>query len=127
MEPLPISLTQLVGRDQELTAPVTLLHGADVRLLTLTDHGGVGETRLTIAAATQVIDDFPDGVAFVGLAPIADAGLINTNDRSGPGLGKMDVSLSAPTVGRGARPLSPGPAASQPSSCASPGLCAPSR
>jgi len=73
---LPVSLTRLIARDLELAAVVTLLRGTEVRLLTLTGPGGVGKTRLAIAAATEVIDDFPDGVAFVGLAPIADANLV---------------------------------------------------
>ena len=73
---LPTLLTPLIAREQELAAVVSLLHDPGVRLLTLTDPGGVGKTRLAVAAATDVMDDFRDGVAFVNLAPIASPDLV---------------------------------------------------
>ena len=48
-----------------------------MRLLTLTGLGGIGKTRLGIAAARKAEGYyFPDGLAFVALAPLGDAALV---------------------------------------------------
>jgi non-specific serine/threonine protein kinase len=67
---LPAPLSEFVGRESELARLTTLLADPDVRIVTLTGPGGVGKTRLAIAAATALRQRFADGVAFVSLATI---------------------------------------------------------
>jgi predicted ATPase/transcriptional regulator with XRE-family HTH domain len=72
---LPTPLTALLGRDDDV-ARVTELLQDGVRLLTLTGPGGVGKTRLILQIATEMRRHFPDGVAFVSLAHLADPSLV---------------------------------------------------
>lgn len=72
----PVALSSFVGREADLARVVALLSDPGIRLLTLTGPGGIGKTRLAIAAAEAVRDDFPDGVAFVPLAHVTHAELV---------------------------------------------------
>jgi hypothetical protein len=65
---LPVSTTSLVGREQAIDELVALLGRDEVRLVTLTGPGGVGKTRLAVAAGQRLRDLFTAGTVFVPLA-----------------------------------------------------------
>lgn len=69
---LPRDLTPFIGRAAERAALVDLLRDPAHPLVTLTGEGGMGKTRLVIAAAQQIAKSegalFPEGVWFVPLA-----------------------------------------------------------
>ncbi len=71
---LPYPVTSFVGRTDALAELQRLL--PTTRLLTLTGVGGTGKTRLALELAGRVLDDFPDGVWLVELAPVADPALV---------------------------------------------------
>ena len=68
---LPEQLTDFVGRQVELGDAKRII--GETRLLTILAPGGAGKTRLAIQAAADAIDDHPDGVFFVDLAPIGSS------------------------------------------------------
>lgn len=63
---LPDSADTLVGREGAVAEGQRLIAGN--RLVTFTGPGGVGKTRLAVAVAGDVDDQFPDGVWLVELA-----------------------------------------------------------
>ncbi|HUO38361.1 MAG TPA: LuxR family transcriptional regulator [Mycobacterium sp.] len=69
---LPAQLTSFVGRAQQIEDVRQLL--GDNRLVTLTGAGGAGKTRMAVQVAAQLVAVFGDGVWYVDLAPITDAG-----------------------------------------------------
>jgi predicted ATPase/DNA-binding transcriptional LysR family regulator len=71
---LPMLETDLVGRARELAELTELVRVRS--LVTLTGPGGSGKTRLAIEVAGRLVDDFPDGVFLVDLAPLRDPDLV---------------------------------------------------
>jgi predicted ATPase/class 3 adenylate cyclase len=71
---LPVQLTSFIGREKEVKQIKTRLERN--RLVTLTGSGGVGKTRLSIQVASELLDEYPNGVWLVELAPVTDPALV---------------------------------------------------
>jgi predicted ATPase/DNA-binding CsgD family transcriptional regulator len=71
---LPLQLTSFIGRGVEIEQVKKLLGRS--RLVTLTGAGGVGKTRLALAVAPQILDEFKDGIWLVELASVGDPQII---------------------------------------------------
>jgi predicted ATPase/class 3 adenylate cyclase len=71
---LPAQLTSFIGREPEMAQVKQFL--ATTRLLTLTGSGGCGKTRLALQVAADLLEEYPDGVWLVELAPLADPALV---------------------------------------------------
>jgi predicted ATPase/class 3 adenylate cyclase len=69
---LPLPANRLIGRESELSDLRDLLITGDARLVTVTGSGGSGKTRLAVRVGLDLLEDFPNGVFFVELAPIED-------------------------------------------------------
>ena len=97
---LPTPATPFLGRERELQEVVELLDRNDSRLVTLTGPGGTGKTRLTLQAAAEASDRFPDGVHWIPLAPVRDeddvgatfAQVLEVRDRSGGEIGRSIIA-----------------------------------
>jgi predicted ATPase/DNA-binding SARP family transcriptional activator len=75
---LPAAPTPLVGRRQELAELADLFDDDDVRLITVLGPGGVGKTRLALAAASAAVHRFPGGVSWVALQALRDPRLVGS-------------------------------------------------
>jgi len=73
---LPLPLTSLLGREQDLAELIALLEECTVRLVTLTGAGGSGKTRLALEVAARLQDAFAEGAGFVDLTPLRDAAFV---------------------------------------------------
>jgi predicted ATPase/DNA-binding SARP family transcriptional activator len=83
---LPAPTTPFIGREEELSLLARWLGDLQVRLITITGLGGIGKTRLALAAARQLLDPsgpelgyparFPDGLFFISLAPLQSSSQI---------------------------------------------------
>ena len=68
---LPVPPTALIGRDDDIERLRAVLARPGSRLVTLSGPGGIGKTRLAVQAAAGLPDAFPDGLWWVGLAPVS--------------------------------------------------------
>jgi predicted ATPase/DNA-binding SARP family transcriptional activator len=72
--PGPAGTPDLIGREADLARVAALVEGEACRLLTLVGPGGVGKTRLALAAAERLAPRFDDGAAVVALAGVEPDG-----------------------------------------------------
>ncbi len=75
---LPAKTTSLIGREHEIALLRRYLFDPEIRLINLIGPPGIGKTRLSLEAARDSLHDFPDGVFFIGLAPLDNASLVGT-------------------------------------------------
>jgi predicted ATPase len=73
---IPVALDPMVGRKRELAEVVKLMARDEARVVTLTGPGGIGKTRLALAASGELVESFRDGVTFVELASIRQPDLV---------------------------------------------------
>jgi predicted ATPase/DNA-binding winged helix-turn-helix (wHTH) protein len=93
---LPEPISELVGRDDVLGEVLGL--AAVHRLVTLTGAGGIGKTRLALAAARRLLPQFADGVWLAEFSPIADPGLLPVTIAASIGLDLGGGAVSAQRV-----------------------------
>jgi Domain of unknown function (DUF4062) len=74
--PLPVSAMPLLGRERAIGEVAALVESPGVRLVTLTGPGGVGKTRLAVAAGERLRADFGAGTVFVPLETVTDPRLV---------------------------------------------------
>lgn len=67
---LPVAVTRMIGRDDNLAALVSRLSRA--RLVTIVGPGGIGKTTLALAVAENMLGAYEHGVWFIDLAPLTD-------------------------------------------------------
>src|SRR5277367_1128824 len=95
---VPDPVSELIGRDDELREILSFIHGH--RLLTLTGPGGIGKTRLALAAARRLLPQFADGVWFAELAPLSEPTLVPAAVAAAVGLKFPASEASADHVAR---------------------------
>ncbi|MEV5553412.1 BTAD domain-containing putative transcriptional regulator [Nonomuraea wenchangensis] len=93
---LPAAVSRLIGRDEALTEVCGLV--GEERLVTLTGSGGVGKTRLALAAADRLLDGFADGAWLVELDQAVQTGLHRTGRDANPAGGAAAPRTPAEAV-----------------------------
>jgi len=88
---LPAELTPFIGRDTELVEIGDLLRDPSIRLLTLVGVGGMGKTRLSLHAAAELVEEFPDGVWLVEFANLRDPELVPQHTAAVLGVSAMEA------------------------------------
>ena len=71
---LPRQLTSFLGRDEVVGEIANLVTASP--LVCIVGTGGAGKTRAAVEVGTRLLNQFPQGVWFVELAPLNDAALV---------------------------------------------------
>jgi predicted ATPase/class 3 adenylate cyclase len=93
---LPKPPTPLINRETDVAEAKKRL--ARYRLLTLIGSGGAGKTRVAIQVGSELLDDYPDGVWFIELAPIEDPQLVAEQISASLGLTAQGARSALETV-----------------------------
>lgn len=93
---LPQQLNSFIGRDGAITDLQGLLR--QHRMITLVGAGGIGKSRLALQLAAEVMDEFPDGVWLVELAPLSAPQLVPGTVARVLGLGEDPATSSTAAV-----------------------------
>jgi predicted ATPase/DNA-binding SARP family transcriptional activator len=73
LQNFPAQTRSLIGRETELAELGALLENPACRLITIAGPGGIGKTRLALAAAAEQAEAFAHGAAFVPLQTLSSA------------------------------------------------------
>ena len=92
---VPAQLSELIGRDDDLAEIQNLVSAH--RLVTLTGSGGIGKTRLAVAASLRMLSSFADGVWLADFSPLVDAALVPTRVATAIGI-ELGGEVSAQRV-----------------------------
>src|SRR5580765_1472985 len=87
---LPLALTVLLGRDEDVKTLRSWLADPAARLVTLTGPGGAGKTRLAVEVARRIAVERAARVVFVPLGAIRDAAFVAA--AVAEALGLLDIS-----------------------------------
>jgi predicted ATPase/class 3 adenylate cyclase len=90
---LPPERTRFIGRHADVAAARKRLETD--RLVTLTGIGGCGKTRLAIAAASGLLEQYPDGVFLAELAPVSDPEVVASAVAAAVGFARMSLGTGS--------------------------------
>lgn len=71
---LPHQLSSFIGREKELTEITDLMKKN--RLVSLIGTGGIGKTSLSLQTGHKILNEYPDGIWFIGLDSLSDPDLV---------------------------------------------------
>jgi DNA-binding SARP family transcriptional activator/predicted ATPase len=92
---LPAPLTRFIGREDELDEIHEQLNRPDCRWMSLVGPGGVGKTRLALAAGAKAMAHFPDGTWFVHLGDVDAEPQDSLHDRISTAIaGALEITFS---------------------------------